>query len=342
VKLIWLLPIAALLGAQDHPQFVWQGQVDGTAILHIVGKHLTVQLQHGGPVERQKYHFFDPLPETQQNVRLDVRQGRGYVHVLDQPNIDNHYTLAIAIEDPQPGSSLYSLAVYWDTSNNRFESDERTDRVAWGGRVDGSAIVSCQERSCVSSAGQGAPVTGERFKFTRPLPDRDVDVHLEDADGRGEIRLIEQPRRRNNFTARVSIRDPLPGASDYSFALVWNRAAAKPPKESKNPNESAQPFEPLARGFLWSGRVQGRVRVTLEGGASFSQVVAGAPVEGESAAFVRPLPERANLMPQIKKLEGRGQVSIVQSPSENNHYRLIFEIADPGPGAGDYEIEVDW
>ena len=87
--------VCAWLCAQDRAQFVWQGQVDGTAILHLAGKRLAVQIQDGAPVERQKFHFSDRLPETQQVVRLEVLEGRGYVHVVDQPSIENHYTLAV-------------------------------------------------------------------------------------------------------------------------------------------------------------------------------------------------------------------------------------------------------
>jgi hypothetical protein len=341
VKALLLLSIAVSLGAQDHPQFVWQGQVDGTVILHVAGKRLAVRIQDGAPIERQKFHFADALPESQQNVRVDVLQGRGYVHIVDQPSIENGYTLAVAIEDRQPGSSFYSIALYWDTSNNAFEGGEgKTDHVSWAGRVDEAAIVSCHGRTCVSGSEQGArasaPVANESFKFSRPLPERDVDVRLEYPEGRGEIRLIEQPRQRNNYTARVSIRDPLPGAGAYSFTLVWNRMT------SKELRENSPIPEPTGRGFLWSGTVNGRVRVTLQGGASFSEVLQGAPVQGEHAEILRPLPARADLMPAIQKLRGRGRVSIVESPSEKNNYRLVFEIEDPGPGPDDYEIELDW
>ena len=336
VKAILLLPIAVSTGAQDRPQFVWQGQVDGTAILHLAGKRLAVQIQSGAPVERQKFHFSDALPESGQNVRVEVLEGRGYVHIVDQPSLDNHYTLAVAVEDPQPGNSFYSIALYWDTSNNRFESADKTDHVSWTGRVDQAAIVSCHERSCVSSAGEGVPVAGERFKFSRPLPDRDVDVRLEDPEGRGEIRLIEQPRQRNNYTARIAIRDPQPGSGEYSFTLEWNRASSKELKEAATIPDA------IGRGFLWTGTVDGRVRVTLQGGASFSEVVQGAPVKGEHAEVLRPLPARSDLTPAIRKLQGRGQVAIVESPSEKNNYRLVFEIDDPGQGGDDYEIELDW
>ena len=320
------------------PQFVWQGQVDGIVILHLQGKALKVQIQQGGPVERQQFHFSDALPDVHQKVRVEVLEGRGYVHVIDQPRAENRYTLAVAIEDRQQGSAFYSMALYWDASNNGFDHGaEKTDKVSWSGRVDHAAVISCHAKSCVSSsehgAEQGAPVADERFKFSKPLPNRDTEVRLEDLDGRGEIRLIEQPRERNNYTARVSIRDPGTGAGEYSFTLVWNRAGGK---------ESGPIPEPAGRGFLWRGRVDGRIRVTLQGGASVSEAVEGERITGEHAEVFRPLPARSDLMVSIRKLQGRGQVSIVESPSEKNNYRLVFEIDDPEPGADDYEIELDW
>ncbi len=335
-------PIFCALCAQAAPQFVWQGQVDGTAILHLAGKHLAVQIQDGAPVERQKFHFSDRLPETRQVVRVEVLEGRGYVHVVDQPSIENHYVLAVAIEDRQPGSSFYSIALYWDASNSAFEPGaEKTDQVTWTGRVNGGAIISCHKQSCVSSAEPGAPVLGvavtdEHFKFSRPLPDRDSEVRLEDPSGRGEIRLIEQPRERNNYTVRVSIRDPQAGAGEYSFTLVWNRSG------SRGSQEAAPIPEASGRGMFWTGTVDGRVRVTVQGGASFSEVLEGAPIGGEHAEMLRPLPARSDLAPKIQKLRGRGRVSIVESPSEKNNYRLVFEIDDSEPGADAYQVELDW
>jgi hypothetical protein len=327
------------VSAEDRPQFVWQGQVDGTAILHLAGKSLAVQIQNGAPVDRQKFHFSDALPQTQQAVRLQVLEGRGYVHVLDHPGIENNYKLAVAIEDRQPGSSFYSIALYWDTSSSVFERrKEKSEHVTWTGRVDEGAIVNCQKQSCFSTTDRGAPVADEHFKFSRPLPDRDSDVRLEYPEGRGEIRLIEQPRARNNYTARVSIRDPQGGGGEYAFTLTWDR----PDLKKGAANEAATIPDPTGRGFFWSGTVNGRVRVTLKGGASFSEVLEGAPINGEHAEIVRALPVRADLMPAIQKLRGRGRVSIVETPSEKNNYRLVFEIDDPGPGADHYEVELDW
>ena len=161
-------------------------------------------------------------------------------------------------------------------------------------------------------------------------------MRLEEPQGRGEVGLIEQPRQRNNYTARVSIRDPQDGAGEYAFTLLWNRSGSKATKESTRIPDAS------GRGFRWSGTVDGRVRVTLKGGASFSEVLEGAPLRGEHSEILRPLPARADLMPAIRKLQGRGRAAIIETPSEKNSYSLIFEIDDPDPGADYYEIELDW
>jgi len=164
------------------------------------------------------------------------------------------------------------------------------------------------------------------------MPEHDIEVRLENSDGRGEIRLIEQPSRRNDYTARVAIRDPIEGSSDYSFTLVWNRTSSK---------EAPAP-EPSGRGLVWSGTVEGRVRVTVQGGASFSEAVEGAPVSGERSEMIRPIPKREGVTASIRKLRGRGRVTIVEQPSEKNNYRVVFEIDDPMPGADSYEVELNW
>jgi hypothetical protein len=58
--------------------------------------------------------------------------------------------------------------------------------------------------------------------------------------------------------------------------------------------------------------------------------------------FLRPLPNRPDVKPLVKKLSGNGRVDIVEYPTEKNNYRLIFEISNSEPGPSTYAIEVDW
>jgi hypothetical protein len=324
-----------MLCAQDRPQFVWQGDVDGINVLHLRDNVVDVKVQQGAPVANQRFQFYDRLPQTQQDLKLEVRQGRGYVHIIDQPRLENGYTAAVSIEDRQEGAGFYSIALYWDASNRFFEgahSPGRSDQLVWTGRVDEEALISCHAKACVSNATQGAPVAAESSKFSKALPNKDVEVALESALGRGQIRLVEQPRQTNDYTARVSIRDPQSGSAEYTFTLSWGRPSGKQLPQIATPE----------RGLVWSGIVEGRVRVALQSGSSFSEVVQGKPIKGEHVEFIRPIPSRSDLQPVVKKLAGRGRVEIVEYPSHKNHYRLVFEITNSGEGADNYDIEVDW
>ena len=60
-----------------------------------------------------------------------------------------------------------------------------------------------------------------------PFPDRDLrDFRFEVVDSRNEIRLIDEPSRRNDYTALVAIRDGSGGFGRYHFRLSWSITAA--------------------------------------------------------------------------------------------------------------------
>jgi hypothetical protein len=221
---ILLCVVRATCGAQPAPQFTWQGEVDGIVILHLRGKRVDIEYREGQPVERQTFHYRTPLTDVNQNLRLEVREGRGSVRITQQPKLDNNYTASVAIEDRQDGASLYSIALYWDEAAT---PSGRMDRLVWSGTVEGETIVSCRANHCESKA-EGGPTAGrEKTKFTRPLPDGDVTVSLDETTGRAGIRLLEQPTAGNQYTARVQVT-AMPGGGDCSFTLSWPRP--RPPR----------------------------------------------------------------------------------------------------------------
>lgn len=328
------LGLLAVVLLQDQPQLIWEGEVDGVSILRVRGRQLDVEQVRGLPVQRQRVRFFERLPERRQNVRLEVVEGRGRVRILEHPRPENNFTLSVEIDDYQGGASWYSLAFYWAGGQRDWfavapPGQQGAERLWWSGRVDGEAIINCHRETCEAENIQGQPVTRERFRFTRALPAQRVLVSLEDKQGRGEVRLLEQPHEENGYRARVLIRDPQSGPGDYSFVLSWSR----PLREEL----------PMARrGMLWSGRVDGQVRVIVQGSEAVHQVVSGAPVEDDRAQFFRPLPARNLPEATVRKLRGRGKVEIIEYPSARNGYRLVFEINDPRAGSDYYEVEVGW
>jgi hypothetical protein len=82
--------------------------------------------------------------------------------------------------------------------------------------------------------------------------------------------------------------------------------------------------------------------VTVHGRVASTSAIAGGTVTGIRAQFQRGLPELETSSLAIRKLRGRGEVRIVEYPSEANGWTLVFEAADSGPGVDDYYIELRW
>jgi hypothetical protein len=119
-------------------------------------------------------------------------------------------------------------------------------------------------------SGQDARDDGSECNF--PLPNRDVGgVRFDVMDSRGDIRLLAEPSRRNDYTAIVAIRDNASGFGRYHFRLSWDqtgsdyRAGGPPtdrPPMDRPPVRRDDDFDRRPRGFAWNNvinfRGQGR------------------------------------------------------------------------------------
>jgi hypothetical protein len=86
-----------------------------------------------------------------------------------------------------------------------------------------------------------------------PLPDRPVsDFNFEVKEKRGDIRLLAEPSRRNNWSAVVAIRDSSGGQGRYHFRLTW---------DMRDPGPASGRFEDERRGgpgFSWNNALDFR------------------------------------------------------------------------------------
>ncbi len=217
--LVTLFAASAAVRAQPGPQLTWEGQVDGIIVLHLHGERVEVEYRQGAPVERQVFHFTSSLPDIRQRLRVEVREGRGAVRVSQQPGIENNFTADVTIEDRQDGRSFYSIGVFWDELGT---PTGRMDHLTWSGRVEGEVMVGCRANRCEPVVQTGQPVGREHVKFTRPLPNHDVRVWLDETGGRGDVKIQEQPAASNNFTVKILVK-AFGGGGECSFILSWQR-----------------------------------------------------------------------------------------------------------------------
>ena len=250
-------------------------------------------------------------------------------------------------------------------TGTRSRTDDRyvePGQMTWSGTVDHEALVEVRGQRVNVRTLRGQRVYGSNPSFSSALPRQNVNVRLDAAQGRGRVELVEQPNPNNNYTAVVRIFDEDNGAAQYAFRLVWDDAygssnsgtygtyrnepyAANSGGILTPQGGSYDPYYGSATGtggMRWTGRVDGTVRVSVRGNRAWSTRVSGQPISGEQVSFGSSLPARNVGDVDVRKVQGRGDVRVLQHPSANNGYTLVFEVEDEDGGADDYGIEVLW
>jgi hypothetical protein len=94
-------------------------------------------------------------------------------------------------------------------------------RAFWKGSVDAKIQISVQGKSINVNTFSGQNYGGGTFSFTSALPRRNVSVEVIKKKGRGEVRVVQQPNRNNDYTAIVEITDTDSGAREYELEIFW-------------------------------------------------------------------------------------------------------------------------
>jgi hypothetical protein len=91
----------------------WRGRVDDYVELRIQGSRVQSRERQGAPTFGERYNFSSPLPRAEVQMSVKKREGRGRVHLIQQPSRWNGYTAVIAIDDDKGGADDYDLEVKW-------------------------------------------------------------------------------------------------------------------------------------------------------------------------------------------------------------------------------------
>ena len=95
-------------------------------------------------------------------------------------------------------------------------------------RVDISAEVDVYGDSGRLRTVAGQPATWTRMECTDALPYSMSDFRFRGIDGRGNVKLVQDPRN-NNATAVIRIDDPRAGSDGYTFEIEWSGASGGAP-----------------------------------------------------------------------------------------------------------------
>ncbi len=92
-------------------------------------------------------------------------------------------------------------------NNNNDDSgdsgNQATGRAFWRGRIDKEVRLIIKDRNIETQLISGNPNPPGTFSFADPLPTRNVKVEVNKKEGRGKVRVIQQPNRNNDYTAII-------------------------------------------------------------------------------------------------------------------------------------------
>ena len=100
--------------------------------------------------------------------------------------------------------------------------EARAQSMEWRGTVDDVVQIRIRNRNARSKAISGREYNDDSFSFNGRAPRENANVSVDKRDGRGQIFVVQQPNRRNNFTTIVQIVDKKGGPDRYRFTLNWN------------------------------------------------------------------------------------------------------------------------
>jgi hypothetical protein len=204
-----------------------------------------------------------------------------------------------------------------------------TEYFRWRGDVDGIDDILIKGGTVKIEHVSAKPIQSQDHRFSAPLPFAEVELTLQVVHGRGSVRLLEQPTRRNGYTAVVRVDDQDHSGDDrYEFELAWSR-------------EDLRENDVYESKFVWRGRVDIGCEIEVRGRSHTVSDAGGAGTREKGAAFTEPLPS-SEVPVSVEKKDGRGDVEIIQTPDAGNGYTAVIRIEDDKGGADDYEVELRW
>ena len=235
------------------------------------------------------------------------------------------------------------------------------ERFQWRGQVDGIDEILIRGGSVSVRHLEAKPIQRQDHRFTSPLPEWDVDIELRKIEGRGDVRLIEEPSSWNEYTAVVRVDDSHHvGDNYYEFELTWNEEDGwgdwgdrddrdpwpDPRDDAEDRDDDREPdvwMRDVADGaaFRWEGRVDIGAEIRIHGGDYEVHDLGGQGTQEYRSRFTADLPA-AEVAVSLRQLDGRGTIELVQAPNANNGYTAVVRIEDSKSGGDTYAFELSW
>jgi len=107
--------------------------------------------------------------------------------------------------------------------SSNWDANRRDGQCTIRVRIDGEADVELRGDRVMIHIVSGGPGRDEGSECNAPVPSGGIsNFRFQGVDGRGEVRLSQEPRKQNRWVALVTIRDTESGDEGYTFRLSWN------------------------------------------------------------------------------------------------------------------------
>lgn len=205
-----------------------------------------------------------------------------------------------------------------------------TGTASWSGRVDDRANIIIRGGNIRSEDVSGTGLQVSYKNMNGSLPRRATTVSATKRNGRGDVRVIQQPSRSNDYTAIIQIADSRGGSDNYNVDISWTRQGG---------NSGNEPYR--SGSVRWRGRVDQTANIIISGSEVQTQDSAGTGLSDVNFNITGYLANRPGSV-TARKRNGRGSVTVTQQPSWENDFTAIVQIFDPSGGADNYEVDINW
>ena len=303
--------------------------VDGELDVFVRAASVGYRALNGGPPRNDGSEFTQPLPRAAfRQFKLEKKDGRGKITLVEPPTPENGYTAKLRISDPKGGEDRYHARLSWER---------------------GELAPSEPTRQPLAEAPRTA-VAGESGSSVAPSSASNVPTLPDDprAASRGSTILakhMEAVRRGARPEPAPPATSPPPAAPAPVSTSAGAAAStpAVPGTEIFSDDNDPSSYDDRNEGlFEFRGRVDGTVRLRIRADRVMAENTAGRPIGVESFSFSQPVPASRVRDMGVEKKDGRGKVVLLERPWEGNHYLAVIEISDPKRGDDRYHFRVKW
>ena len=236
-------------------------------------------------------------------------------------------------------STLLSLALMVGGASALSAQDRLFE---WTGRVDGETRIAMRGTDVWTQdvSGRRTPRSGARV--SRALPTQAGQVRVQLLDGRGNVDVIQQPSARNGYTAIVRVRDDGRRADRYRVAAFWQPIGRGVFRRDRDDDGRLDRDERNDGMLRWSGDVDDQAEIRIQGRNVDTRTLSGNSVSNIRANLNGRALTRRDGAVRVRQRSGRGDVFVVQQPSQGNGYTAVIRVRDRQSGYGRYDFDVIW